>query len=73
MGKGKLASLIGLGLLLGFSAFEMRQSARESNDLIAGNQKFLYDNCLKSNAATKDILPADQQRDCAAEFIDQKR
>lgn len=69
MGKGKLASLIGLGLLLGCGAFQIRQDAKEGNEAISGHDMWMYESCLKLNEAKKDI-PSSKQQDCLTERMD---
>ena len=69
MSNGKLASLIGLGLLLGFFAFEIQQHVKKSNDLISSHDKWMYESCLKLNEAAK-AMPSSEQRDCLAERME---
>ena len=73
MNNRKIASLAILGLLIGVIIFQGHGEIRETNDLIDGNQKFLYESCLETNAAIKGILPDSEQQDCGAKYIEQKR
>ncbi|OZA18730.1 MAG: hypothetical protein B7X90_11175 [Novosphingobium sp. 17-62-19] len=73
MNNRKIASLAILGLLIGVIIFQGHGEISETNDLIEGNQKFLYESCLETNAAIKDVLPDSEQQDCGAKYIEQKR